>query len=485
MREYTEGTIRKKQRGDGSWVWCAIVSYKEDGKRRQVTKVLGIECDPLTDEERAASKGNKAITPTGKGATKALAEFKAWRESLVQAERDAEERKAQEEAEAAALAALPKCSRMKVPEFVQEYVNNKEVSNHATGAMGIEASTLDNYKFVIRHLRYPELDVEARHLTPARVQAWVKATNENGVGASMRAKSFSLLKYACAWGIQMGYISAPNPCAAIKAPVKRERDRNPLDEAELARLNTLLDSLDGDEAKRTLADAVRIAIHTGMRQGEICGLRWKDIDHWNDGEAWKRPWAWNNGEADEITGYLSVSNVIADAGSGKGLYAKPYPKGRRKRYIPIMPELAEALARRRVLAMEECVALGVPFTGELYVLGRAVSPEEAGKGFYSPDYLGHQWSMFAGLMNITGRAGMRAHFHDLRHTFAVHYLVNGIPLATVSAILGHANSATTARYYEDFLTEAQRDAMWRMHTKMAAKSKKGDVVQFRPSGTEG
>lgn len=487
MREYTEGALRKKRRSNGTWVWAGIISYRdtETGKKKQITKVLGIECDAPSEEELEGRKRGKASAPTGTGATTALKAFKLWRDGLIQAEIDAEaeaQRKAEEEA---ALAALPSYATMSVIEFVQAYVDNKEVSDYDAGTMGVEASTLDNYKYVMRHLRYPELDMGIRDLKATDVQAWVKATKDNEVGASMRAKSFSLLKYAYDWGILLGYVSAPNPCVAVKAPVKIEREKNPLDESQLARLNTLIDTMGEDGRKRQFADAVRIAIHTGMRQGEICGLRWKDIDHWNDAAAWRHPERWNSGEEDEIVGLLHVANVIADGGSGKGLYNKPYPKGRKQRYIPIMPELAETLAQRRTAAMEECLAAGVPFTGELYVLGKPVSPDEAGKGFYSPDYLGHQWSMFASMMGIKGKAGARAHFHDLRHTFAVHYLANGVPLATVASILGHANSNTTARYYEEFLTEAQRKAMWDMQTKMTVRAPIGKVIQFSPTGTEG
>lgn len=484
MKEFTGGSIRKRKKRNGSWEWFGEVSYTEDGRQKRTGHYLGVECNPDDSDDATDRRRKRGEKPTGKGAGTAKERFKLWRDSLIEAERkldEAERRKAEEEAE---LAALPKYSVMKVPEFVRAYVAAKEVSDHDTGAMGIEASTLDNYKYVVRHLDYPELDVEARELEPVHIQAWVQATRENEVGASMRAKAFSLLKYAYDWGIKLGYTSAPNPCAAVKAPVKRERDKNPLDENQLARLNTLIDGLDGDWTKRALADAVRIAIHTGMRQGEICGLRWKDVDHWNEAEAWRHPELWNTGEDGEIEGYLSVANVISDGGRGKGLYNKPYPKGRRRRLIPIMPELAAALANRRLLLMEECVAAGVPFTGELYVLGRAVAPEESGTGFYSPDYLGHQWSMFAGLMGIVGKTGARAHFHDLRHTFAVHYLGDGVPLATVASILGHANSQTTARYYEEFLTEKQLEAMRRMDTKMARRTPVGKVVQFKPTGTD-
>lgn len=499
MREYTEGSIRRKCKRNGSWEWFGEVSYTEDGKQKRIGHFLGVACDApkelaTTESSTTKQRRRRSETPTGKGANTAIANFRSWRDSLIQAERDAEAEAKRKAEEAAALAALPVYSTMPVPEFVRAYIADKEIAEHRKNAAGededtggIELSTLDNYKYVVRHLDYPELNVQARELKPTNISAWIKATKENEVGASMRAKAFSLLNYACAWGVKFGYIPAPNPCDLIdknNRPTKLERKKNPLDDTQLARLNTLLDTLAEQRERRDLADAARIALSTGMRQGEICGLRWKDVDFWNDAKAWEHPERWNSYEQDEIVGYIHINNVIADAGSGRGLYNKPYPKNRRRRHIPIFPEVAETLANRRRLALEECVLAGVPFTGELYVLGKPVSPDEAGTGFYSPDYLGHQWSMFAGMMGVKGQAGVRAHFHDLRHTFAVHYLANGIPLATVAGILGHANSQTTARYYEEFLTEAQRKAMWDMENKMTMRAPVGKVVQFRPTGTE-
>lgn len=492
MREYTQGSIRRKKKTSGVWEWYGEVSYMENGKQRRVGHFLGVACDDPNKEPKEDNEGEgedkpkrkRGDAPRGKGSSTALSNFKTWRDSLIEAERDREERERREAEEAERIASLPKFSVMKVPEFVEAYVANKEVADHEQRSVGIEASTVNNYTYVVRHLCYPELDKPITALKIADVDAWVKATKEAGVGASMRAKAFSMLKYAYKWGMERGYTKAPNPCESVRAPQKLEREKNPLNEAQLARLNTLLDTLDDGESKRALADAVRIALHTGMRQGEICGLRWKDVDRWDDDEAWERPELWNTGEEGEIEGYLQVVNVISDGGAGIGNYNKPYPKGRRKRFIPILPDLARALANRRAEAKQECMAEGVPFTGELYVIGRAVSPEEVGTGFYSPDYLGHQWSMFADLMSIKGRSGARAHFHDLRHTFAVHYLANGIPLATVSSILGHANSQTTARYYEDFLTEKQREAMRKMDSQMGRRATVGKVTMMKPTGTD-
>jgi len=129
------------------------------------------------------------------------------------------------------------------------------------------------------------------------------------------------------------------------------------------------------------------ALHTGMRRGEIIELRWPDVD------------------------FRNRIITIQDSKSGK------------KRMIPINDILNETLN---------------------------VLPSRFKKGyvFPSPVRPKQPWRDFRGqFKKAVGQAEIRnLRFHDLRHTFASHLVMNGVDVMTVKELLGHASLTMTLRY---------------------------------------
>ena len=153
-------------------------------------------------------------------------------------------------------------------------------------------------------------------------------------------------------------------------------------------------------------------METGLRRGEILALRWRDID-------------WTNL-------LVNVQHTLY-----KGALQTPKSKGSR-RSIPMTDRVHETLAalRRQPSALES----------EHVFRSDAATPLSEGNV---------QRAMAATLK----RAKMRkVRFHDLRHTFASHLAMAGIPIRTIQQLMGHEGIDMTLKYAH--LSEGhQREAM--------------------------
>ncbi|MCW5827880.1 MAG: site-specific integrase [Deltaproteobacteria bacterium] len=174
------------------------------------------------------------------------------------------------------------------------------------------------------------------------------------------------------------------------------------------------DFLDFREAERLIAGAdpewramIVVALRTGMRLGELRALRWQDVDL-VAGKLFVRQAAWND--------------VIGT------------PKSGRPREIPLSNDARQSLKAHRHLRGE-------------YVF--------AGK---SGDML-HKAETKWPLRRAWRKAGLReVGWHMLRHTFASHLAMKGVPLKAIQELLGHADIHMTMRYAH-MSPDTKRDAV--------------------------
>lgn len=231
--------------------------------------------------------------------------------------------------------------------------------------------------------------------------------------------------------VRDGYL-AKSPCdrKAVRLPKKGFRKPNALDEQGRARVLRILAGLERTPG----VIAAYIALYTGMRQGEIAGLRWRacDLD----------------------AGTIHVCEAIAVSGEG-GTYSKS-PKTNQDRYIPVAKGLAailsdwrgsqEALWRQENPGWEE---QGLSF-GDAYVVGGSDGR------WRNPHTIGKDWTTISALFALRGTQGRNVTFHDLRHTFATAAISKGADIRSVSDILGHENVAMTLNVYADADPHAKR-----------------------------
>lgn len=177
---------------------------------------------------------------------------------------------------------------------------------------------------------------------------------------------------------------------------------------------------------------ILLAMFTGMRLGEVCALQWKDYN--------------------AATGRLRIGSTVRrqtnyDASDGENrtvLITNETKTDTSDRILTMPPVLRELLEN-------QCIRFADRFhapTDEDYIVF-------CGKGtMLDPDNLTHY---FTRLLKKLGLPHVK--FHALRHTFATRAIENGIDVATVSGLLGHADVTTTTHYYVQPREAAMDQAM--------------------------
>ena len=310
-----------------------------------------------------------------------------------------------------------------VAEYVERYVSMLEQSR------SLERATVNAYRSYIKHMTGAIGRVKLQELTPDQVQAWEAKLLTDGLSPVSVRKMHVFLKSACKFAVERDLL-LKNPCAPVKPPKAPAALPNALDDAQRRRVLTYLDA--GAETPFNLA--VLMALSTGMREGELCGLRWADVS-FESRNIWVR------------------RSIGRDNG---GYYVKE-PKTRSSiRDIPISAALLEKLKSRYDEQETSLVLAGIAPTpermGQLYVLGGVDG------SFMTPHGLWRPWKALADSMGLVGTQGRRPTFHDLRHTFATFAIAEGVDVKTVSSIMGHSNAAMTLNVYASADADAKRAA---------------------------
>ena len=168
------------------------------------------------------------------------------------------------------------------------------------------------------------------------------------------------------------------------------------------------------------------AVSTGLRQAELLGLRWRDVD------------------LDGLS--LSVSQTLYKRG-GVCIFKEPKTRGSSRR-VSLTPKLAcflrEYKREREIMHLER---------GKILSLDGLVFANDKGKPL-DPCTAPHNFA------RIVRRAGLgKVRFHDLRHMFASIMLMRGAPTKVISECLGHASAAFTMDTYSHLIEGMQEDAM--------------------------
>lgn len=260
-------------------------------------------------------------------------------------------------------------------------------------------------------------------LTRPLVERWLGRLLESGSSRHAASKALAALKVISSYGVELGVLQA-NPCARVRVPDAP---------AEAGELQAVQRVLTLGELERLLAACatareeviVRLAAESGLRSGEVRGLRWPDVE-------------------------LAALRVQVRRSVWRRDVVK-VPKGRRTRRVAITPELGAALSR---LYRETVVERGDPAEG--YVIsGRFGGPSSDSYPLEVTDRVQQR----AGLVVRSGGSTKpRVTYHGLRHTAATAMLTAGTPAVVVAAQLGHASSAITHAVYEHLLDDQALDA---------------------------
>jgi integrase len=226
-----------------------------------------------------------------------------------------------------------------------------------------------------------------------------------------------LLRRALQDALRWGLIDR-NPCDAVIPPRRAQHEMQVWTAAEVQQFLAFV-------ADDRLAAMWRLCVVTGMRRGEIAGLRWVDVDL--------------------DAGRLAVRHTRVLVYDRAEVSQPKTPRSRR--VIALDRGTVEALRRHRGQQLDEREQLAEVWIDSGYVFVR-----EDGAPI-DPDRISH---LFAGLVVATGLPRIR--LHDLRHTAASLAMATGVHPKVVSERLGHASVAFTLDVYSHLVPGMQEEA---------------------------
>jgi integrase len=261
-------------------------------------------------------------------------------------------------------------------------------------------------------------DVPLGQLTPTAVERLAAGMVRSGRSSTTARAARTTLRLVLRDAERDGLV-ARNVAALARPPRVERREFRVLTADETRRL------LDGT-ADDALGPLFALAATTGMRQGELLGLRWDDVDL--------------------AGGTLTVRRALARAERGYALAETKTARSRRT--LELAPAAVAALRRQRARSAELRLAAGAAWQdrdGLVFTdqVGRHVRPASVSHGF-------------ADALRRLGLPHVR--FHDLRHGAASLLLAQGVPLKVVSETLGHSGITITADTYGHLDREQRRAA---------------------------
>ena len=290
------------------------------------------------------------------------------------------------------------------------------------GRQSVSGTTLDGYTLIVeKHLK-PGLGAHALpKLQPIHIQRYMDEKLADGLSAQTVRHHERVLNKALKDAVKLLLI-ARNPVEAVEAP-RVER-------AEI-------EFLDDDEAKALLEAAkstrlcvpIALALATGMRRGELLGLRWRDVDM--------------------DKGKLHVVQSLEQ--TSKGLAFKGPKTKRSRRTIALPSSAVELLKAHKKAQAEERVFFGLgkrPADALVFTRqdGEKVNPRNFSKEF----------------SRVAKRAGVKVSLHGLRHTHITNLLKAGVHPKIASERAGHSSVAVTMDVYSHALPGLQEDAASRI-----------------------
>jgi integrase len=288
----------------------------------------------------------------------------------------------------------------------------------------VRPRTITSYGEIVRLHLVPGLGhLTLRAMTPADVQAFLNAKSASGLAPRTVAYLRGVLRGALGYAERTGLVER-NVARLARPPRIPHRTVSPLsiDEAR-----TFLTVIAGDR----LEALYLVAIGVGLRQGEILGLRWSDVDL--------------------ERGTLTVRHALARI---NGMLVLDEPKSASsRRSVPLPAFVHDALIAHAARQLAE---------------GRLARADDGGAfaDLVFTTTLGTPLdgiSVTRRFQRILKAAGLpRQRFHDLRHACASLLLAQGVPARVVMETLGHSEISLTLNTYSHVLPSLGREAADRM-----------------------
>jgi len=284
---------------------------------------------------------------------------------------------------------------------------------------GRAPTTMREYRRLVEKTIRPGLgSTPLRKLTSHTLDQLYAALTERGLSPGSVRQVHSILRASCRQGVKWGWLRS-NPAADATPPkVHRQPEATPTS----AEVRAMIQAAEADDPD--MAALIALAAVTGARRGELCGLRWGDVN-------------WT-------AATLTIERSVAVLG---------------RRQIVVKDTKTHA-ARRLALddfGLEVLRRHFAEATSRAEDLGGTVAPSAPiftydGVKPINPDTV----TRYA--RSIATKVGIDTHLHALRHFAATEMIGGGTDVRTVAERLGHKDASTTLRVYSHALPERDREA---------------------------
>ncbi|HTU38285.1 MAG TPA: site-specific integrase [Acidimicrobiales bacterium] len=292
----------------------------------------------------------------------------------------------------------------------------------------LSPSTLRGYERIIRSYIRPTIGkTPLNRLRTDRLDRFYTQLREKGgeqggpLSPATVRQTHAVIRRALTQAQRWGWV-ASNPAALASPPTVRSKHVKPPEPEDVLALVTEAEKSDPD-----LGCLLLLAATTGARRGELCALRWSDVD-------------------------LEAGTVLIERSlveNRDAVLVEKDTKTHSARRIALDEGSIMELIRHRDRCHVRAAKCGSPLSETGFVF----SSDPVGLRPWVPNEVTKR---FIRVRKVVGLPTVR--LHDLRHFTATRLLAQGIPVRTVSGRLGHSNAATTLGVYAHFVAESDRDA---------------------------
>ena len=302
--------------------------------------------------------------------------------------------------------------RITVAEYLQQWLSVYAQPNTAP-------KTFRRYEQIVRVHLLPVIGgTPLAKLRPLHIQEVYTQVLEKGVSARTALHCHRVLREALQHALKWQLIPR-NPADAVQPPRPQRYEIAAMGPDEVKRLLAAAD-------ETRYGDLIHLAAMTGLRQGELIGLRWQDVDL--------------------ETGILHVRQTCQWLSRVGFVFRQPKTY-RSARPVALSPASVARLHQHRLRQLEDRLAAGPAYQDSGLVFANALGAP------VHPTNLRRTW------LRIAEQAGLpRLRFHDIRHAHASLLLQQGVHPKIVSERLGHSGVAITLDTYSHVLPSLQAQA---------------------------
>jgi len=297
----------------------------------------------------------------------------------------------------------------------------------------LSPTTVRGYRGLLDNRIIPALGTKQVHRirTDELDRFYLALVNDEHLAPATVRQIHAVIRRAMRQAVRWGWIST-NPAVNASPPRVPRAEITPPDVDQVMKLLAYANEVDP-----AFGRLLHLAATTGARRGELCAIRWRDID------------------AESQT--LTISHSIVEIPGG---LAEKDTKTHAARRIALDEGTLAVLSEQRAHVEHLAEAAEVELAADAYVF----SPEPNGQRPWFPTTFTHRFEAVRKQLGLN-----HVRLHDLRHFAATRLIAAGVPVRTVSGRLGHANPATTLTVYAHFLEASDQAAAEVMGGLVSAK----------------